>query len=423
MRARRSAVLLAAILAGCGLAGCGFESPDAMPPPFADSQAGCAFECHGDGTSNAPPTSMSGATATTDVAVGAHREHLSVASTWHRQVECLDCHVVPAEVDAPGHRDGDNKAEVTFAMIAGPGAAWNGTTCTTSCHGSAVIGGAQPTPTWTRVDGSQSMCGSCHGTPPPAPKHPPSAANGCAKCHPTMEEGSTLFRSPASHINGTVEYTAPDATGGCTSCHGSTTAAPPKDLAGNTDPTKRGVGAHAAHLASSTWHRQMPCSSCHVVPLTKDAPGHLDGNNVAEVKFDRLNLLGTYATGTATCTNLYCHGTGQRNSGSVSWVATTDLTCTSCHKLDGTGMSGEHRKHIEKNVQCSQCHSTVINADRAIIAPMLHINGLHEVKLTNGGTYEASKQRCTTACHGPKNWIEDDDGRGGPGGGGGRGGR
>ena len=389
------------VLVAAALAGCRFDLPD--PPPNADPQAGCAIECHGDDISNAPPRSMSGATETTDVAVGAHRAHLSVAPPWHRQVDCSDCHAVPADVDAPGHIDGDGVAEVTFAMIAGAGAAWTGTTCTTACHGSAAVGGAQPAPLWTRVDGSQSTCGSCHGTPPPAP-HPPSAATACATCHPTMEEGSALFRDPASHINGIVEATPPGATGGCTTCHGSTTSAPPKDLSGNTDPTTRGVGAHAAHAGPSTWHRQIPCSSCHVVPITLDAPGHRDGDNAAEIRFDTLDRTGTYAAGTATCASLYCHGNGQGSNGSASWVTPGALTCTSCHRLDGTNMSGAHRRHIQANVQCSQCHATVINAARTIIAPMLHVNGLHEVKLANG-TYDAAQRRCTnTACHGTRPW-------------------
>jgi predicted CxxxxCH...CXXCH cytochrome family protein len=231
-----------------------------------------------------------------------------------------------------------------------------------------------------------------------------------------MEEGSMVFRDPASHINGIVESTPPDATGGCTTCHGSTTSAPPKDLSGGTDPTKRGVGAHAAHFGPSTWHLQIPCSSCHVVPTTLEAPGHRDGDNVAEIKFNTLNPAGTYAAGTATCANLYCHGNGQRSNGSASWITPGELTCTSCHPMNGTGMSGEHSKHIGKNVQCSECHSTVINAARTFIAPMLHINGLHEVKLTTG-TYDASRKRCqNTACHGTMDWIEDrGGGPGGPG--------
>src|SRR5215211_4767571 len=107
------------ILVAAALVGCRFDLPELKPPPNADPQAGCAMECHGDETSNAPPKTMSGATETTDVAVGAHRAHLFVASPWHRQVECADCHVVPADVTDPGHLDGDGKAEVTFAMIAG----------------------------------------------------------------------------------------------------------------------------------------------------------------------------------------------------------------------------------------------------------------------------------------------------------------
>ena len=417
MRARWIAVLLAAVLAALA-AGCGFESPGLMPPPFADPQAGCAIECHGDDTSNAPPKTKSGLTATTDVAVGAHRAHLSVASTWHRQVLCEDCHTVPVNVGDSGHIDNDDgRAEVTFAMIAGTGATWNGTTCITACHGSAAIGGTQATPLWTKVDGLQSQCGSCHGIPPPQPKHPASTATACAGCHPTMEEGGTVFRVPDSHINGIVERTEPGATGGCTTCHGSLTSAPPKDLTGGTDPTKRGVGAHAAHLTPSPWHRQMPCSSCHTVPLTRDAPGHLDGNNVAEVKFDRLNPAATYNTGATSCANLYCHGNGRSSNGSASWISTTDFGCTSCHKLDGTGMSGAHREHIQANVQCSQCHSTVIDANRAIIAPVLHVNGQHEVKLTSG-TWDPLRRRCSNSigCHGTRDWEEEQGGGFGGGG-------
>ncbi|HWU88409.1 MAG TPA: CxxxxCH/CxxCH domain-containing protein [Kofleriaceae bacterium] len=399
----RIGLLAIAAAAAAALAGCGFNSSDgddSSPPPNADPQAGCAIGCHGTDSSNAPPKSISGATETTSVAVGAHQQHLNVAPTWHRQIACVDCHVVPAEVDSPGHIDGDGKAEVTFSMIAGAGATWSGTTCTTRCHGNTAIGGAQPTPTWTRVDGSQATCGSCHGVPPPAP-HP--TDNKCASCHPTMEEGSMTFRDPASHINGVVDVVGAGATGGCTTCHGSTTSAPPKDLLGNTAPTGRGVGAHTAHLATSTWHRAIPCSSCHVVPTTVDAPGHIDGDNTAELKFDTLNPAGTYAAG--TCSNLYCHGTGRGNIGTASWTTPGALACTSCHSVNGTNMSGDHRLHIgEQGLRCSQCHGTVVDANRNIINANLHVNGVHEVKMANGN-FNATTRQCTnTGCHGTETW-------------------
>ncbi len=406
--AMRSLATACLVALATGLGACEFEAPDPIPPPLADPRLGCAFECHGDDLSNAPPRSMSGDTDPAFVAVGAHRKHLTVAPAWHRQVECQDCHTVPAEVDAPGHRDGIAGAEVTFSMIAGPGSVWNGTTCTTGCHGSAALGGAQPTPTWTRVDGAQATCGSCHGLPPPPPH---TVDNRCARCHPTLEEDNVTFRVPESHIDGIVDVVDPGATGGCTACHGSQTAAPPFDLVGNMAPTTRGVGAHAAHLATSTWRRAIPCSSCHRVPLTRDSMGHLDGDNVAEVRFNQLNRDAAYAAGTARCTNLYCHGNGRDSNGSASWITPGALGCGSCHSVNGNNMSGAHRRHLDRNVRCSDCHSTVVDDNRNIINAVQHVNGVHEVKLKNG-QYDAQRRRCQGACHGTRDW----NGNQGPGG-------
>lgn len=382
------------------LEGNGEEGP---APPNADPQAGCALTCHGTDSSNAPPRSVSGGTETTSVGVGAHRAHVGVAASWHRQVVCADCHVVPAEVGSPGHLDGDNKAEVKFSVMAGAGAQWSGTSCVTGCHGSAAVGGSKPVPVWTTVDGSQSTCGSCHGTPPPAP-HP--AVSNCATCHPTMEEGSLTFRDPASHIDGKVDVVGAGATGGCTSCHGSaTSSAPPKDLSGDTVATAAGVGAHVVHLAASNWRRAMPCTSCHIVPTTANAPGHIDGDNRSELKFDTLNPAAIYSAASSSCSNLYCHSNGRGNTGVISWVTPGALACGSCHRLDGTGMSGDHRKHIiEEGMKCSQCHGEVINAAQVIINPNLHVNGVHEVKMANG-TFNAATRACSNVgCHGTERW-------------------
>jgi predicted CxxxxCH...CXXCH cytochrome family protein len=372
------------------------------PPPNADPQAGCALGCHGTEASNAPPKSISGAMETTAVAVGAHQAHLNVAASWHRPVACADCHAVPAEVSSPGHMDGDGKAELTFGTIAGANAMWNGETCTVNCHGSSAIGGANPVPVWTKVDGTQSTCGSCHGAPPPAP-HP--ADTNCATCHPTMEESSLTFRDPSRHIDGVVDVVAGVA-GGCTSCHGSeTSSAPPRDLAGNTAPTALGVGAHAAHLAPSTWRHEITCSNCHVVPLTVDAPGHRDGDNIAEVVFDLLNPAGTYTRSNATCANQYCHGTGTGNNGTAVWNVPGTRACGSCHSMNGTNMSGDHRKHIVgEGMRCSQCHADVVTANQTILNANLHINGVHEVKMANGTFNPATRTCANTGCHGTERW-------------------
>jgi predicted CxxxxCH...CXXCH cytochrome family protein len=220
-----------------------------------------------------------------------------------------------------------------------------------------------------------------------------------------MEQGSMTFRDPASHINGVVDVAGAAATE-CNSCHGSpTSSAPPKDLSGHTDPTAQGVGAHAAHLATSTWHRTVTCSNCHVVPVTVDAPGHLDGDNISEVKFDTLDPAGVYTRATTTCTNLYCHGTGRGNDGTRSWITPGAIPCGGCHRIDGTNMSGQHSKHIRgEGMKCSQCHADVIDANMNIKAPNLHINGVHEVKMANG-TFNAGTRACSnTGCHGTERW-------------------
>lgn len=370
--------------------------------PYQDPQTGCSLGCHGTDSSNAPPMGIAGVADTTSVGVGAHQQHMNPAPTWHARIACADCHVVPQAVGDAGHIDGDNKAEVTFSMTAGAGSTWSGTTCTTKCHGSTAIGAAAPNPEWTRVDGSQSQCGSCHGTPPPAP-HP--TDTNCASCHPTMEEGSLTFRDPASHINGVVDL-ASGVAGGCTSCHGSpTSSAPPTDLGGNTAPTAQGVGAHQAHLTASTQYRQVTCSNCHVVPVDVNAPTHMDGDNISEVIFDGLNPAGTYTRANATCSNNYCHSNGRGNTGTRVWNVPGPLPCTGCHATDGTGMSGDHRKHIiGEGLRCSACHADVIDANMVIKKADLHVNGVHEVKMANG-TYNAATRACSnTGCHGTETW-------------------
>src|SRR5262245_16398537 len=61
----------------------------------------------------------------------------------------------------------------------------------------------------------------------------------------------------------------------CTTCHGGVLpapfeAAPPTSLAGDAQPSARGVGAHEAHLLGSDWARTIACTDCHVVPTAVD---------------------------------------------------------------------------------------------------------------------------------------------------------
>ena len=151
-----------------------------------DSEESCSG-CHGTGEEGAPPPALTGSTDTTYIGVGAHDAHMT-GGRYTVATECSECHIVPVNVDDPGHIDGDGIAEVTFGPLASGGGSnpvWNrglpDPTCTgVYCHGATLNGGTLTEPIWTRVDGSQVYCGSCHSTPP-RPGHPDRL--DCATCH------------------------------------------------------------------------------------------------------------------------------------------------------------------------------------------------------------------------------------------------
>lgn len=388
----------------------GTEPPPPPPPPNADPLLGCSDSCHGDEYSTAPPRDVTQGVETSLRGVGAHRQHLDPTPTFHRTVECEDCHAVPRAIGDPGHMDSTPGAELTFTSIAsadGVQASWSGTTCTVYCHGASLQGGASITPSWTVVDGSQDRCGNCHGTPPPPP-HPP--GSDCGTCHPTIQPGSRNFLDPDSHINGTVELT-PDLQA-CDACHGSGgVSAPPRDLAGNDDRAMRGVGAHRQHIGPSEWHRELSCAQCHTVPVSVTSSGHMDGDNVAEVRFDGLNPDAQYDSGSATCSGLYCHSNGSLELGTMVWTEDLTLDCDSCHD-DGRGggggrdrLSGEHRRHSQENIGCVECHGAVVNQALDFVDPDLHINGVFDVSIPTGGAFDAARQSCSNlACHEGEDW-------------------
>lgn len=420
---RAAGVLLSSLLAvGC-LPSVDYYGPDIdddAPTPGESFGESC-YRCHGNSLSPAPPRGLGGAMENTDMGVGAHDSHLAVTaqSTWHAPIPCASCHLVPAEDNAPGHMDdGDNRAEVSFGDLAKTGGLTpsrnsDGTCSNVYCHGASLSGGTNNQPLWNQVDGAQRQCGSCHGVPPPAP-HP--EGSSCGSCHPSMEPGDAMvFLDPSLHINGIVEVNGGGGGGACDSCHGSGgLAAPPRDLAGNTDRNSPGVGAHREHFGTSAWRREITCSNCHVVPTSVGAAGHMDGDNVPEVPFDVLNPSGTVDFGTDTCSNLYCHGNGRGNNGTASWTSQTAMTCNSCHITPAVGqnaqnMSGAHDKHIrDKKIACVECHADVVNAATNVIGPQLHLDGQRNVRMPKGGTWTPATKRCSNmACHGSESWNGD----------------
>jgi len=206
----------------------------------------------------------------------------------------------------------------------------------------------------------------------------------CQSCHANDYSGGTTGQSCNSCHN------KPNGPENCTTCHGSVNAAPPNDLVGNFSPAVRGVGAHQKHLLGGSLGASVPCGTCHVVPATLTASGHVDGSQYAEVRFDTTAVThrtgANYSAANTTCSNTYCHGnfTGGNGNVSMAWTGTggsSSVACGTCHgdvtkttlKEKAFPVSGHSAASITSD--CSTCHSRTVNSSLAIIDPSKHING------------------------------------------------
>jgi predicted CxxxxCH...CXXCH cytochrome family protein len=390
------------LLAACDATRARPVQPDAVTSVTA-ALAACT-RCHGDARNGnaAPPVSVLGATSTSVLGVGAHQQHLRDGAV-RQAIACGECHIVPAAMDTPGH-PGNLAAPVTFGPLATTGGAapiWDrgqATCASTYCHGATLsAGGALQTPTWTKVDGTQSACGTCHGIPPPAP-HPavPSGLTGCAACHPaTVRPDGTIDVAGGKHIDGTVEV------GGtaCTSCHGDATRAPasiapapPADTHGNTATTALGVGAHQTHLAGGAIRAALACSDCHVVPTsTPHANGTVDMTFGALAKTG--GLAPSFSASTATCSSTYCHGAslpgGSNTTPQWTKVDGTQAACGTCHGIPPAASTG-HPSVGSATTVCAGCHPATVKPDGTIdTAGGKHVNGVVDVAASS-----------CTSCHG-----------------------
>ena len=162
--------------------------------------AGCSG-CHGDATTPAPPSDLSGNTQIAAIGVGAHRAHLDVPTRLRGPIPCATCHLVPAAIDSVGHIDSPPPAEVNAVLSWDRG---TGTCGTASCHGPAR-------PVWTQQGGV--TCGSCHGVPPVSSPHTPAMKlTDCATCHSqTMDAFGTIILTAgpdgltSKHMNGVID--------------------------------------------------------------------------------------------------------------------------------------------------------------------------------------------------------------------------
>ncbi len=396
--------------------------------------------CHGSGEEAAPPRDLSGNTASTFLGVGAHQSHVLGTHRFAEPLDCTSCHAKPSAISSAGHLDGT--VQVTgytgsdpdlAAAVTAPGWSRASASCATSyCHGSAagLGGGAVPSPSWTRVDGSQVFCGSCHGLPPTG--HPALAAGSdvrtCGACHPgSVKDDGSIDVAAGKHLNGRRDgfaghpadwmtkgsagfhgqavlagvsaclgchsATAParvsavtcaschdalaggDWTRSCSGCHGSAAnSAPPKDTRGDTATTSAGVGAHQSHVTGlHGMAAPLDCVYCHEKPTDPFTPGHLDGvvqltgyTGSDATLAARLPSQG-WNSADATCTN-YCHGSTMEGGSSTrpAWTR-VDGTQAACGGCHGLpGASHLALAPGSNAASCWPCHTGSVLSDGTI---------------------------------------------------------
>jgi len=233
------------------------------------------------------------------------------------------------------------------------------------------------------------------------------AVQDCKSCHGADLSGNgSALSCDSCHTEGWRTS--------CTFCHGggdNSTGAPPEDIDDSmSDAT---FGAHTKHV-TQTIHGAFDCTECHVKPTDVLSDGHLwDGTaGVAEVDLSGgLSHAGSWNHDGMTCANMYCHGNGQGNNGTVT-AGDGPLSCHSCHADMTTSgswssMSGEHRKHLRKGFKCSACHQDTVDSGSNIISAAKHVNGQADVVFeTTDITYNGStcNGRCHNENHSNRHW-------------------
>jgi len=445
---------------------CACNQARPLTPATEASRAECGL-CHGSADNAAPPRALSGSASTGDPAVGAHQAHVR-GGPFRSPLGCSECHPPRPGLGTPGHADGT--VDVSFGPLATSGGAaprWDRARlgcAATYCHGATLAGGTLTAPQWTRVDGTQATCGSCHGLPPAtlsAGGDHPAVSGGltaCATCHArTVRADGTIDVDGGAHVDGLVEvesvhpagWSDPaqhghaasrdlqsctrchgaaldggsarvscDAchTGGgawrtnCTFCHGDASRAtavavnrfaPPRGTQGETAATEPAVGAHQRHLTGSTSSAPVVCTECHAVGAIVDL-AHLDRQ--VQLTWGPLATSGGAAPAFAgtSCSASYCHGTFPGGAGATpSWTG-GPLSCSSCHGVPPA--TGQHGRSQHLSAGCTACHGTGYSSTTA--NPAAHPDGVKDV----GGagsritTWTASTRTCAPACHGSERW-------------------
>lgn len=214
----------------------GKSSPTCLTCHTSDKGPEACNTCHGDfGDINqiAPPKDLNGNSSTTIKGVGAHTVHLSLSSLT-QTYDCSACH--PGDQNSADYfinHIGTPPADIAFndfaSLTSTPHYDFDNLKCeNVYCHGNFEFAksassfpfvytadkmeGNKFSPIWTKVDGTQAKCGTCHGEldangnlVTAVPKgHVASAITGCVNCHTGIidNQGNITEAGKSKHING-----------------------------------------------------------------------------------------------------------------------------------------------------------------------------------------------------------------------------
>ena len=262
-----------------------------------------------------------GANTTANRAVGAHQSHLG-PSTWHHEVQCTECHVVPTTTSTdpafPLHLNGVR--DIVWGPLAKSGVySEMTTTCTgTYCHGATLKGDlagvvSNRTPKWTTVDGSQKACGtSCH-TLPPGGGHTTStgvsdAATRDRGLHARQSAGGGRGRTRRCTSTARSTCGARSRARAATATVATNNPMPPLGTKGETTTAEQAVGAHAKHVgvvdvASRRAMQRLPRAARVDGPRQRRHRLRVGRGEHRQAAPRR-----RYTPATATCADVYCHG-------------------------------------------------------------------------------------------------------------------
>ncbi|MBI4951859.1 MAG: CxxxxCH/CxxCH domain-containing protein, partial [Myxococcales bacterium] len=356
--------------------------------------------CHGDTPTNdpAPPKGTMGETLTTQKAVGAHQDHVSAGSGWHRDPACADCHTVPAS-----QMHTNNVTDLAWGYPATAGGATPAydavaTSCgNTYCHGTTLAGpkaggAVSRTPDWEVVNGSYDACGTTCHTNPPGGSHV--AHTDCKICHTAViatfnPAGQTAtWTSPTLHVNGTIEsnsyhdlgqWTTPGGSANhhgsnyfltnarrdehgtaCTACHGA-------DYLGGTV----GVSCNDTSAGCHNGKNWQDCTFCHGTGPSQSNPP--------------LGVRNENATNTLAVGRHVAHLTS-----SASHVA---FACVTCHVVPPANDVGHTTGYIPSASLATTGHHGDVAFSLGATGMTWNVNATQGAPVTARGT-------CTRACHG-----------------------